>query len=46
MERVELRRAVERIVARFLSIGGENEINISAAVRYALKPMGGKLTIE
>lgn len=29
----ELRQQVERIVARFLSIGGENEINISAAVR-------------
>ena len=31
---MELRRAVEKIVARFLSIGGENEINISAAARY------------
>lgn len=29
----DLRRQVERIVARYLSIGGENEINISAAVR-------------
>eukprot|EP00918_Siedleckia_nematoides_P057486 GHVU01125381.1.p1 GENE.GHVU01125381.1~~GHVU01125381.1.p1 ORF type:complete len:704 (+),score=77.20 GHVU01125381.1:1-2112(+) len=32
----ELRRQVDKIVARFLSIGGENEINVSAAVRESI----------
>ncbi len=34
MPKEALKRRVEKIVARFLSIGGENEINIPAAVRF------------
>lgn len=34
MGKDELKKAAQRIVARFLSIGGENEINISQSARY------------
>lgn len=33
MDKAELKKAAEKIVARFLSIGGENEINISQSAR-------------
>lgn len=33
MDKADLKKAAEKIVARFLSIGGENEINISQSAR-------------